>query len=123
MPAPPSALELTRQLLRFDTINPPGRERSCAETLGRILEAGGAEVGFQEFASLPDIDGRPARPMLLIDEPGSGRLFANDMRGPLYTVTYDGSVALYLDVNAPRWGVPVESSGRERGMQIGRAHV
>ena len=79
-------------------------------------------VGFQEFASLPDIDGRPARPMLLIDEPGSGRLFVNDMRGPLYTVTYDGRVTLYLDVNAPEWGVPVESSGRERGMQSFALH-
>ena len=55
-------------------------------------------VGFEEFASLPDMDGEPARPMLLIDEPGSGRMFANDMRGPLYTVTYGGRVALYLDV-------------------------
>ena len=27
-------------------------------------------VGFEEFASLPDIDGAPARPMLLVDEPG-----------------------------------------------------
>ena len=45
--------------------------------------------------------------MLLIDEPGSGRLFVNDMRGPLYTVSYDGRVALYLDVDAPEWGVPV----------------
>ena len=79
-------------------------------------------VGFQEFASLPDMDGRPARPMLLIDEPGSGRLFVNDMRGPLYTVSYDGRVSLYLDVNAPEWGIPVESSGRERGMQSFALH-
>ncbi len=50
MPAPPSALELTRQLLRFDTINPPGRVRSCAEHLGRILECGGFLVGFHDFA-------------------------------------------------------------------------
>ena len=84
--------------------------------------AGVIVVGFQEFATLPDMDGRPARPMLLIDEPGSGRLFANDMRGPLYTVSYDGRVALYLDVNAPEWDVPVESSGRERGMQSFALH-
>ena len=84
--------------------------------------AGVIVVGFQEFATLPDMDGRPARPMLLIDEPGSGRLFANDMRGPLYTVSYDGRVALYLDVNAPEWDIPVESSGRERGMQSFALH-
>ena len=79
-------------------------------------------VGYEEFASLPDIAGSPARPMLLIDEPGSGRLFVNDMRGAMYTVTYDGSVSLYLDVNSPRWGIPVESSGRERGMQSFALH-
>jgi hypothetical protein len=79
-------------------------------------------VGFEEFASLPDVGGAPARPMLLIDEPGSGRLFVNDMRGPMYTVTYDGRVSLYLDVNSPRWGIPVESSGRERGMQSFALH-
>ena len=64
MPAPPSALELTRQLLRFDTINPPGRERSCAEHLGRILEDGGFEVGYHEFAE--------ARTSLIARLPGSG---------------------------------------------------
>ncbi|MEE2899004.1 MAG: PQQ-dependent sugar dehydrogenase [Gemmatimonadota bacterium] len=74
-------------------------------------------VGFQEFAALPDIDGSAARPMLLVDEPGTARLFVNDMRGPIYGVTYDGEVTLYLDINDARWRVPVESSGRERGMQ------
>ena len=72
-------------------------------------------VGFEEFATLPDMDGAPARPMHLVDEPGTGRLFINDMRGPLYSVTYDGEVTLYLDIN--EWGVPVEASGRERGFQ------
>ena len=28
--------------------------------------------------------------MLLVDEPGTRRLFVNDMRGPLYSVSYDG---------------------------------
>ena len=79
-------------------------------------------VGFEEFTSLPDIDGRPARPMLLVDEPGSARLFVNDMRGPLYRVTYDGRVTLYLDIDEAEWGVPVESSGRERGFQSFALH-
>lgn len=79
-------------------------------------------VGVSEAAVLPDIEGAPARPMLLVDEPGTGRLFTNDMRGPVYTVSYDGRVALYLDVNDPRWGIPVESSGRERGMQSFALH-
>jgi hypothetical protein len=75
-------------------------------------------INVEEFASLPDIDGVAARMMTLVDEAGTRRLFANDMRGPLYSVSYDGkAVALYLDVNAPAWGHPVQSSGRERGFQ------
>jgi hypothetical protein len=75
-------------------------------------------VNFAEFASVPDIDGIAARMMNLVDEPGTRRLFVNDMRGPLYSVSYDGkSVTLYLDVNAASWGHPVQSTGRERGFQ------
>ena len=66
-------------------------------------------VGLEEFAALPDIDGAPARPMVLVDEPGSGRLFVNDMWGLLYGITYDGSVTQYLDAREPRWGVLVET--------------
>ena len=47
-------------------------------------------VSFVEFASLPDISGQAARPMILVDEPGSRRLFVNDMRGPIYSISYDG---------------------------------
>jgi succinyl-diaminopimelate desuccinylase len=35
-------VELTRRLVAFDTINPPGRERACAEFLAGLL----AEAGF-----------------------------------------------------------------------------
>jgi Glucose / Sorbosone dehydrogenase len=77
------------------------------------------KVNFIEFASLPDLGGQqPSRPMLLVDEPSTRRMFVNDMRGPLYTVSRDGkSVALYLDINAQNWGVNVNSSGNERGFQ------
>ena len=80
------------------------------------------EVGVAELATLPAIDGAAARPTLLVDEPGTGRMFVNDMRGPIYTVDYAGRVALYLDINDPRWGVRVQSSGRERGMQSFALH-
>lgn len=80
--------------------------------------AGVIRVNAREFASLPDIDGAAARMMNLVDEPATRRLFVNDMRGPIYSVTYDGrQVALYLDINAPAWGVAVQSGGRERGFQ------
>jgi succinyl-diaminopimelate desuccinylase len=41
---------LTRELLAFNTINPPGMERACAQHLGRILEAAGYAVEYHEFA-------------------------------------------------------------------------
>jgi hypothetical protein len=79
---------------------------------------GVVRVGVAEFATLPDIDGVAARMMNLVDEPGTKRLFVNDMRGPLYSVDYDGkTVTRYLDVHAPGWGHPVHSTGRERGFQ------
>jgi hypothetical protein len=75
-------------------------------------------VTVREFASLPDVGGTPARMMLLVDEPGTRRLFVNDMTGPLYGVSYDGrTVTRYLDVNDPTWRVGVQSQGRERGVQ------
>jgi glucose/arabinose dehydrogenase len=75
-------------------------------------------VGVREFASVPDIDGVAARMMNLVNEPGTRRLFVNDMRGPLYSVGYDGkAVTLYLDINDPAWSVSVQSMGRERGFQ------
>jgi hypothetical protein len=80
------------------------------------------KVNFVEFATLPDLGGpMPARPMLLVDEPGTRRLFVNDMRGPLYTIPRPSGrpelVALYLDINDPKWGVNVNSQGNERGFQ------
>jgi len=76
------------------------------------------DVSFVEFASLPDIGGVAARPMILVDEPGTRRLFVNDMRGPLYGLSYNGkTVKQYVDINAAAWGVNVQASGRERGFQ------
>jgi hypothetical protein len=75
-------------------------------------------VNFVEFASLPDIGGQPAQPMLLVDEPATGRMFVNDIKGPLYSVSYDGrTVVPYVDVNASAWGVAVTSPVRFRGFQ------
>ena len=71
-----------------------------------IPTAGAVTVGVVEFASLPFVDGAPAQMMLLVDEPGTGRLFVNDEGGFLYTVSYDGgTVTRYLDLTDPRWRI------------------
>ena len=46
----PDAVELTRTLVGFDTINPPGNERACAEVLGKILQSAGFSCAYHEFA-------------------------------------------------------------------------
>jgi succinyl-diaminopimelate desuccinylase len=43
------AVALTQELVRFNTINPPGNEQQCAEYLGSILETRGFEVSFHAF--------------------------------------------------------------------------
>lgn len=97
---------------------------ACAQTTSDPFpepieaEAGVILVGFMEFAMIPDIDGSPARLMTLVDEAGTDRLFVSDMRGPIYSVSYDGAVVQqYLNANDAAWGVGVESGGRERGVQ------
>ena len=43
------AVALTRTLLQFDTINPPGRERDCAQHAGRLLQEWGFDVQYHEY--------------------------------------------------------------------------
>lgn len=51
MPGPRNVvLELTRALVAYDTINPPGFERDCADHLAGLLEAGGFRVDKRPFA-------------------------------------------------------------------------
>ena len=74
-------------------------------------------VNYVEYAQLPMDNGAP-RVMLLAAEPGGRRLFVNDMRGPLYSIADGGkAVALYLNINDPKWSVSVQSQGSERGFQ------
>jgi succinyl-diaminopimelate desuccinylase len=40
------AVELTRTLIRYETINPPGNERPCAEYLGSMLENAGYSIAY-----------------------------------------------------------------------------
>jgi succinyl-diaminopimelate desuccinylase len=43
------AISLTRDLLRFDTINPPGRERDCAQMAGTLLKEWGFDVQYFDY--------------------------------------------------------------------------
>jgi hypothetical protein len=98
----------------------PALAQSTADPFPTPIPAteGAITVSFREFAVVPDMDGIAPRMMTLVNEPGTRRLFVNDMRGPLYSVSYDGkTVRTYVDVNAPTWGVVVQSGGRERGVQ------
>ena len=63
----PQPLQLTRDLLHYNTINPPGMERDCARHLGQLLEAAGFEVKYHEFAEsrtsvVATIGGRQEKP-------------------------------------------------------------
>ena len=60
-------VQLTRDLLQFNTINPPGMERDCARHLGKLLEAVGFVVKYHEFAEartsvVATIGGRHEKP-------------------------------------------------------------
>jgi hypothetical protein len=81
-------------------------------------EEGAIKVNFVEFATLPDVKGLTARPMLMTYEPRTQRLFVNDMHGALYLVSADGKkVTPYLDLAAPQWELQVQSENFERGFQ------
>ncbi|MGQ0765775.1 MAG: PQQ-dependent sugar dehydrogenase [Gemmatimonadota bacterium] len=84
--------------------------------LGRANDS--VTVRFREFAALPDINGVAAKPMLLVQEPGARSLMVNDMRGPIYRVSPTGQdVALYLNIDDPRWNLRVHSVNSETGFQ------
>ena len=67
MAAAPDPRALTRELLAFNTINPPGMERACARFLGARLEEAGFRVAYHEFAEgrtslIAQIGGDEAKP-------------------------------------------------------------
>ncbi|HEX2257731.1 MAG TPA: M20 family metallopeptidase [Afifellaceae bacterium] len=44
-----NAIELTRELVGYDTVNPPGNELACLEHLGRLLEPAGFRLDWHPF--------------------------------------------------------------------------
>lgn len=49
MTLPYTPLSLTQKLLSFNTINPPGQEKDCAEFLGQLLQEAQYNVNYYEF--------------------------------------------------------------------------
>jgi len=63
-----NAVELTKRIVRIDTINPKSPERPCADLLGKLLEDAGYAVRLHEFA--------PGRASLVARREGSGKPLA-----------------------------------------------
>jgi len=60
---------LTQDLVRFDTINPPGNERACAEHLARLLEGAGFAIDLVPYGEgraqvIARIGGKADKPTL-----------------------------------------------------------
>jgi succinyl-diaminopimelate desuccinylase len=78
-----SATDLALELIRLDTINPPGREEAAADLLAARLEAAGLDVARHEHA--------PGRTNLVARWPGSGDRPALCLTGHLDTVPLGGA--------------------------------
>jgi succinyl-diaminopimelate desuccinylase len=66
-PSTAQVLALTRELVQFNTINPPGAEHDCASHLGRLLQDAGFAVSYHAFADkrtslIATIGGRQTKP-------------------------------------------------------------
>ena len=71
-------LSLTQELLRFNTINPPGHEKECVDFLAGLLESARFEVGTYEFSV--------GRPSLVARLPGRGNKLPLCFAGHIDTV-------------------------------------
>lgn len=149
MNAAAEAIELTRTLIRFNTVNPPGEERACAQYLGRLLEEAGFRLSYHEFAErrtslVARIGGSADRPPLCFTGhldtvplgamPWAGDPFAADTdNGKLYgrgSSDMKSGVAAFVTamrVLAPRLGrgpgvMLIITAGEETGAE-GAAHL
>ena len=80
----------------------------------QTIPKGSLAVDLQTFATIPQSSGQPARINVLRAAP-DGRIFVNDQRGFLYTVSPDGAtVTQYLDLASY---IPLLQDNAERGFQ------
>ena len=98
----PSAVDITRQLIPFRTVNPPGGELPAQEYLRNLLEIGGFTV--QSFEKIP------GRPNLVIRLPGEGK------RTPLLFYGHTDVVG----VDGQDWDIPPFAGIERDGLLYGR---
>lgn len=77
-----SAVELLRELIRFDTTNPPGNEGECMAFVRRVLEDAGCETTTYDAA--------PGRPNLVSRIAGEGPAPPLLLQGHVDVVTTEG---------------------------------
>jgi acetylornithine deacetylase/succinyl-diaminopimelate desuccinylase-like protein len=98
----PSAIDITKQLITFRTVNPPGDELYAQEYLQGILEKGGFPV--QRFEKVP------GRPNLVTRLPGQDRKPPLLLYGHIDVVGTDGQA----------WSVPPFAGVERDGLLYGR---
>jgi acetylornithine deacetylase/succinyl-diaminopimelate desuccinylase-like protein len=98
-------MEHFQALLRFDTTDPPGREKEAADYLKQVLEKEGIPV---EMFAL-----EPHRPNLVARLKGSGK------KRPLLIMAHTDTV----NVDPKKWTFPPFSATRDSGYVYGRGSV
>ena len=78
----PHPFELLQRMIRFNTTNPPGNERSCIEYIGTLLKDAGVEITL--VAKTPD------RPNLIARLKGEGKAPPLLLYGHVDVVTTEG---------------------------------
>jgi succinyl-diaminopimelate desuccinylase len=68
---PIDPVQLTKELVRMNTINPPGREESCARHLGALLEDAGFRIRYHSYGEtrvnlVASIGGASSKPPLCL---------------------------------------------------------
>lgn len=102
MAAQIDAVELTKQIVRMNTINPPGDEEHCARHLGTLLENAGFKVAYHQLS--------PKRASLVATIGGSSQ------KAPLCFTGHIDTVPL----GAAKWRMNPFAADTESGKLYGR---
>ena len=97
-----NAVELTRQIVRMNTVNPPGDEEQCARHLGVLLENAGFKVAYHQLS--------PQRASLVATIGGSGD------KAPLCFTGHIDTVPL----GAAKWRMDPFAADTDAGKLYGR---